>query len=68
MFVDDFIQLELPFDVTLDPARLELELATIAGYVACIADAYPAAECKGLPPRPGCGPPNPNPATERSPA
>jgi arsenite methyltransferase len=31
-------------DVTIDPARLDPELATLAGYVACIAGARPAAE------------------------
>jgi arsenite methyltransferase len=31
-------------DVTLDRARLDPELATLAGHVACIADARPAAE------------------------
>ncbi|HEV8623960.1 MAG TPA: methyltransferase domain-containing protein [Acidimicrobiia bacterium] len=30
-------------DVTLDPARIDPELATLAGYLACIADARPAA-------------------------
>lgn len=35
-------------DVTLDPARLDPELATLTGYVACIADARPAAEYAGL--------------------
>ena len=31
-------------DVTLDPARLDPQLATLAGYVACLADARPAAD------------------------
>jgi SAM-dependent methyltransferase len=31
-------------DVTLDPERLDPELASLAGWVACIADARPAAE------------------------
>jgi hypothetical protein len=35
-------------DVTLDPARLDPQLATLAGYVACIADARPAAEYEAL--------------------
>ena len=35
-------------DVTLDPARLDPRLATLAGYVACIADARPAAEYEAL--------------------
>jgi ubiquinone/menaquinone biosynthesis C-methylase UbiE len=35
-------------DVTVDPARLDPELATLAGYVACIADARPAAEYAAL--------------------
>lgn len=35
-------------DVTLDPARLDPELASLAGYVACIADARPAAEYTAL--------------------
>jgi hypothetical protein len=35
-------------DVTLDPARLEPQLATLAGYVACIADARPAADYEAL--------------------
>lgn len=30
-------------DVTLDPARLDPELTTLAGHIACIADARPAA-------------------------
>jgi hypothetical protein len=35
-------------DVTLDPARLDPELANLAGYVACIADARPATEYAAL--------------------
>lgn len=35
-------------DVTLDPARLDPELASLAGYVTCIADARPAAEYAAL--------------------
>ena len=35
-------------DVTLDPSRLDPELATMAGHIACIADARPAAEYAGL--------------------
>lgn len=35
-------------DVTLEPARIDPELATLAGYVACIADARPAAEYAAL--------------------
>jgi arsenite methyltransferase len=35
-------------DVTLDPARLDPDLANLAGYVACIADARPAAEYASL--------------------
>lgn len=35
-------------DVTLDPARLDPELATLAGYIACIADARPAVEYGAL--------------------
>lgn len=35
-------------DVTLDPSRLDPELATLAGYVACIADARPASEYTAL--------------------
>jgi SAM-dependent methyltransferase len=35
-------------DVTLDPARLDPQLATLAGYVACLADARPAAEYEGF--------------------
>ncbi len=35
-------------DVTLDPARLDPRLATLAGYVACLADARPAAEYEAL--------------------
>jgi hypothetical protein len=35
-------------DVTVDPARLDPELATLAGYVACIAAARPAAEYADL--------------------
>src|SRR6266542_5343114 len=31
-------------DVTLDPARLDAELRTLAGWVACLADARPVAE------------------------
>lgn len=31
-------------DVTVDPARLDPELATLAGSIACLADARPAAE------------------------
>jgi hypothetical protein len=35
-------------DVTLDPARLDPELATLAGAIACIADARPATEYAAL--------------------
>jgi ubiquinone/menaquinone biosynthesis C-methylase UbiE len=35
-------------DVTLDPGRLDPQLATLAGYVACLADARPAAEYEAL--------------------
>jgi hypothetical protein len=36
-------------DVTLDRDRLDLQLATLAGWVACIADACPAADyCRYL--------------------
>lgn len=35
-------------DVTLEPARLDPQLATLAGYVACLADARPAAEYETL--------------------
>jgi arsenite methyltransferase len=35
-------------DVTLDPARLDPQLATLAGHVACLADARPAAEYEAL--------------------
>ena len=35
-------------DVTLQPARLDPDLAGLAGYVACIADARPATEYAGL--------------------
>jgi hypothetical protein len=35
-------------DVTLDPTRLDSQLATLAGYVACIADARPAADYAAL--------------------
>jgi hypothetical protein len=35
-------------DVTLDPARLDPLLATMAGYVACIADARPASAYHAL--------------------
>jgi hypothetical protein len=35
-------------DVTLDPARLDSRLATLAGTIACIADARPAAEYAAL--------------------
>jgi SAM-dependent methyltransferase len=35
-------------DVTLDRARIDPELATLAGYLACIADARPAAEYAAL--------------------
>lgn len=35
-------------DVTLDPARLDPQLATLAGYVACLADARPAVEYEAL--------------------
>ncbi|MEW6473841.1 MAG: methyltransferase domain-containing protein [Actinomycetota bacterium] len=35
-------------DVTLDPARLDPQLATLAGYVACLADARPATEYETL--------------------
>jgi hypothetical protein len=35
-------------DVTLDPARLDAQLATLAGYVACIADARPASAYHAL--------------------
>ena len=35
-------------DVTLDPARFDAQLATLAGYVACLSDARPAAEYEAL--------------------
>jgi SAM-dependent methyltransferase len=35
-------------DVTLDPARLDPELASLAGWVACIADARPLADYQDL--------------------
>jgi arsenite methyltransferase len=35
-------------DVALDPARLDAELRTLAGWVACIADARPVAEYVSL--------------------
>lgn len=35
-------------DVTLDPARLDPDLAALAGYVACLAGARPAAEYAAL--------------------
>jgi hypothetical protein len=35
-------------DITLDPAHLDPQLATLAGYIACIADARPAAEYAAL--------------------
>lgn len=35
-------------DVTVDPARLDPQLATLAGYVACLADARPAAEYEAI--------------------
>jgi ubiquinone/menaquinone biosynthesis C-methylase UbiE len=35
-------------DVTLDAARLDPRLATLAGYIACIADARPASEYAAL--------------------
>jgi arsenite methyltransferase len=35
-------------DVTLDPARLDPELVTLAAYIACIADARPASEYAAL--------------------
>jgi ubiquinone/menaquinone biosynthesis C-methylase UbiE len=35
-------------DVTLDPARLDPELASLAGWVACIADARPLTEYEDL--------------------
>lgn len=35
-------------DVTLDPVRLDPLLATLAGYVACLADARPAHEYEAL--------------------
>jgi ubiquinone/menaquinone biosynthesis C-methylase UbiE len=35
-------------DVTLDPARLDPELATLVGYVACLADARPAGEYEAI--------------------
>jgi SAM-dependent methyltransferase len=35
-------------DVTLDPSRLDPELASLAGWVACIADARPLAEYEDL--------------------
>jgi ubiquinone/menaquinone biosynthesis C-methylase UbiE len=35
-------------DVTLDPSRLDPQLATLAGYVACVADARPAVEYEAL--------------------
>ncbi|MEW6475205.1 MAG: class I SAM-dependent methyltransferase [Actinomycetota bacterium] len=35
-------------DVTLDPARLDPELATLAGSIACLAGARPAAEYEAL--------------------
>jgi len=35
-------------DVTLDPDRLDPELASIAGWVACIADAQPLAQYRAL--------------------
>lgn len=36
-------------DVTIDPDRLDPELASLAGWVACVADARPVAEYRAHP-------------------